>query len=511
MDRLHDLLHEALIRARTCDTEDRFTLPGVLEALQANRIRSFPGLQAHQGHAWHAFLVQLSAIACHRAGADAATVDEARWRARLLALTDQQVEPWCLVVEDLAKPAFLQPPVPEGTLERFKGAAKTPDEIDILVTAKNHDVKAARASGALPDHWIFVIVTLQTMQGYLGRGNYGIARMNGGFSSRPAVGLEVGSEPGLRFGRDLRALLDARDKVADEYRYPSTSGAALLWLEPWDGAEQLSLEGCDPWFIEVCRRIRLEVSNGQLRARIAPSNVSRIAAEGVKGVTGDPWTPVDRKEAKALTISPSGLSYRLIHDLLFSGNFRAGAALEIRRDDPETIWLRASVLVRGQGETQGYHERTIPIPGHVRYRLGRVEERERIGKLSRQRIDAVTELQNKVLRPAICALLQAGADPLDLRDNRAARWIDEFDARVDARFFEEMWKAVDVEREDADRSWRELLWNLANDVLSSAKGAIPIPAARRFRALAAADRIMAVARRRWSFKEKTHDGDESSE
>lgn len=497
----HNLLEDRLITVRTDTGREELSLPGVLASLLKRRIQSFFGLQAHQEHAWHAFLVQLAALACHGAGVTAAAASEADWRGRLLGLTGGSVEPWCLVVGDLAKPAFLQPPVPEGSLAGFKGTAGAPDSIDILNTAKNHDVKAARVWNGRPEHWIYALVTLQTMQGYLGRGNYGIARMNGGFSSRPAVGLQAGDDPRTRFRRDLQAVLASRIRVLEQLSFARTGGSALLWLEPWDGATQLSLERCDPWFIEVCRRVRIELTQGRLKARLAPSKVARIASDDVNGVTGDPWTPIHRGGNKALTVSGAGFTYRLLQEILLSGDFAPGAALEIQADDPEQLSLRASVLVRGQGVTEGFHERELPIPGKVRLRLGSVPERERLGKLAKARMDSAGDMQNQVLKPAICALLQAGADKLDFRDDRAKRWIEAFDDRVDRVFFEQLWNAVETDPGEADHTWRSLLWTLADEVVAEAKRSTPIPAARRFRAEAAADRIMGAARRKWLSEE----------
>src|SRR5690606_22580261 len=61
---LHDLLWDPLLRIRTPDgAEFAETLPGVLARLGDNDIASFPALQAHQSHAWFAFLVQLAGVA----------------------------------------------------------------------------------------------------------------------------------------------------------------------------------------------------------------------------------------------------------------------------------------------------------------------------------------------------------------------------------------------------------------------------------------------------------------
>ena len=90
-------------------------------------------------------------------------------------------EAWELVVDDWSKPALLQPPTVAATdRAAYKNRLPTPDALDMLVTAKNHDLKQERMVGASEQDWLFALVTLQTTEGFLGAGNYGVSRMNGG-------------------------------------------------------------------------------------------------------------------------------------------------------------------------------------------------------------------------------------------------------------------------------------------------------------------------------------------
>ena len=107
---------------------------------------------------------------------------------RALTPTFGDDEPWRLVVEDPGQPAFMQCPAPKG-IEGFRRRVLTPDDLDLLVTAKNHDLKQTVALEGRAEDWFFALIDLQTMAGYFGAGNYGIARMNGGYSTRPCVGL----------------------------------------------------------------------------------------------------------------------------------------------------------------------------------------------------------------------------------------------------------------------------------------------------------------------------------
>jgi len=229
------------------------TLPEALARLCDGSLVGFEGLAAHQRHAWDLFLYQIAALALVRSGEAEAAEDDAAWRRladaaewkqRLAALTPDCADTaWSLVVNDLTRPAFLQPPIGTGTLNGYTIAGRTPDEIDVLVTAKGHDVKVARAGASERLHWLFAVVTLQTLQGYSGRGNFGIARMNGGFASRPFVMLTPGRDLPVRFRRGVQSALVARQKAldTDDYYYRE-DGLALLWLKTWDTEERLSLK-----------------------------------------------------------------------------------------------------------------------------------------------------------------------------------------------------------------------------------------------------------------------------
>ena len=165
------------------------SLPEVYASLVADLVEAFPALRPHQRHAWHAFLVQLGAMAMHRAGIGEPPDEPEVWLSIIRGLTADfpNDEPWQLMVDDITRPAFMQPP--SRSIDResdYKNTVLTPDELDMLVTSKNHDLKSAVAIESAVDDWLYALITLQTMEGFSGQGNYGISRMNGGMSSRPA-------------------------------------------------------------------------------------------------------------------------------------------------------------------------------------------------------------------------------------------------------------------------------------------------------------------------------------
>ena len=491
---IHNLLREPLLRVSLRDgRRDARTLPGALAELTTGEIVDFAALQAHQQHAWHAFCVQLAAIALHRAGRSEPPSDESTWVELLLALTGGREEPWCLVVADLSRPAFFQPPVPEGTLKGFGRSFSTPDGLDVLVTAKNHDVKLARSRSRSPEMWVYALASLQTMAGYSGPKNYEIARMNRGYGSRPCVAFVPSLSAGSRFRRDVELLLRAREDLVGSLGY-ADDGPALLYLLPWDGSASIPLSACDPFFVEVARRIRLVEGGRALSARMTGTAKTRLDAKEANGCTGDPWTPVKLDDPpKALSLAASGYSYRLAWQLLLTANWRLGAAAEAT--GAESVFVLQG-LARGQGVTNGYHERRIPIPASRRQLLGHPSERERLAALARSRVDDAARVQRKVLRPALCALLQGDPGKLDLRDERSGRWLQALDAEIDAIFFPALWRDAERPAAEAQQSWWTALREGARSQLEDAFGSAPVPHARWYRAVSAAERLFAGAFRK---------------
>ncbi len=487
------LLDEPLIRWRCVANGDlqRSTLPALMAAMAADQVRDFPALRAHQRHPWHAFLTQLAAIALHRAGRTQGWIDASEWHRGLLGLTPEDPDgaAWCLVAPP-DRPALLQAPVPGERVEDWKNLLQAPDELDMLVTSKNHDVKRARARFAEADDWLFALVSLQTQEGFLGAGNYGISRMNGGFASRPGIGIAARGAWGQRWVSDTQRLLAQRARIADEQGYVADHGHALLWLAPWAGASSLDMSSLDPLYVEVCRRVRLFRANGHLVARATGSKVARVAAKERSGVTGDAWTPVETSEGKALTVSAAGFEYRLMSELLTGGRFAHGAAWSLDGWPADaSLEVVAQATVRGQGKTEGYHERRVPMSPKLRQLLAG-PQRVAVAEIAKQRIVAIAAVRKLVW--GSLSLLFANGDA-DVRNDgvseRANRFARPFETREDARFFTDL--ALEVEAENEARSPERLRWLLglvdrAEAVLVEAFTAGPRSGMQRYKAQSAA-------------------------
>ena len=321
---VNNVLEDPLIRISTSNgSVVQASLPAVYAALMRDEIDAFPALRPHQRHAWHAFLVQLGALAIHSAGLNGPPDNADEWRRILRGLTADFPDdaPWQLVVEDITRPAFMQPSArSDDRLKDYKTSVSTPDGLDMLVLSKNHDIKSAVAMQAEADDWIFALITLQTMEGFGGAGNYGISRMNGGLGSRAAFSLTSSTRPGAHLRRDMFGLSERHASLVADYPMRD-DGVALVWTLPWDGTkgEALLPDQLQPYYIEICRRIRLRVSaGGNLYGLRTSSKAARIEAKNLNGITGDPWMPINRKESKALTLANGGFTYKRVTEYLTS-------------------------------------------------------------------------------------------------------------------------------------------------------------------------------------------------
>jgi CRISPR system Cascade subunit CasA len=481
-DTAYDLLREPLLPVqRQAGVRESVSLPDLLAALAHGDIAAIDGLQAHQTHSAHAFLVHLAALAVHRAGASLDRLDAEGWRAALLGLSGGERSAFCLVVPDLARPAFMQPPVPEGSLDGFKPELlPEPDLVDILLTAKNHEVKAGRARSARPSDWIWALVSLQTMQGYSGRSNYGIARMNGGLGNRPCVAFASTLEASGRFRDDVTALAEARAELVDQYGYRAAGGHELLWMVSWDGSGSLSGSDLDPLFIEVCRRVRLVMGGGLVAARMVSTELARVDLGERLGDVGDPWTPVERKTSKSLTLPAAGFSYQRVQALALSAEWQLGVCGRLRTGSSPG-WFICWAIVRGQGKTEGLHERIVRIPPRVGRLLGSAASRDELASVSRAFVVAAGTMQKNVLAAALRALHQAGS-PGRVDFKAFQVWVDRFDRAVDREFFDHLWQSTGQPVEVAVTAWVARLARHARTLLARAVGATPVPSVRRFRA-----------------------------
>jgi CRISPR system Cascade subunit CasA len=489
------LLTDPLIRYRRASDGQTASasLPQLFVALAADEVRDYPALRPHQRHPWHAFLVQLAAIALHKTERTAFFETAQEWRDALLALTPDDTDgaAWCLVSPP-GRAAFLQAATPNWDARDWGTIFDAADELDILLTSKNHDIKGARMHDSLPEDWLFALTSLQTQEGSNSGSHKGISRMNSGAGSRSGVGVAPKGNVGARWKRDVHLLGKEHSEVAEKYGLEETAGLALVWLTPWDGVTSIPFSALDPHYIEICRRVRLFEKSGRLYARRAKTQVLRIDGGNRKGVTGDPWMPVDISEIdpKALSLQRAGFDYKLICDVLFSGKFFKPELLNVHATDGDEICLIAQGIARGNSKTEGYHERRVPISPKVRGLLI-TNQRVQLERITTQRIFAIDEVI-QLLKNALIHLFENGS----VQDYRQARRahkskIDKIygalEAVEDARFFVDL----NDEMEAADPAAQRLQWllglvNRAVAILTAAFDEGPRSGMQKYRAQSAA-------------------------
>jgi CRISPR system Cascade subunit CasA len=263
---------------------------------------------------------------------------------------------------------------------------------------------------------------------------------------------------------------------------------ALVWLAPWDGVASLSLTRLDPFYIEICRRIRLQEVDDAIKSIGTGSKAARIAAKELNGMTGDAWTPIDVEGGKALTITDSGFNYKLVSDLLFGGKYQPPAAYQLSKSTREpALVLIAQGLTRGQGKTEGYHERRVPISAKVRGMLVG-NQKDQLERLSKQRISAISEV-SKLLWFSLIVLFASGKANDKSKGHKAKTkmFADPFERAEDARFFDDL----NDELEATDPAAQHLQWLLAlvaraEAVLKIAFDAGPRNGIQKYRAQSAA-------------------------
>ena len=489
---------------------EQVSLPGLFAALTTRRASGFPALRAHQRPALHMFLVQLAALALWREKPaerrpSEVPVDPSSWAVALRALTPDHADdaPWRLVVDDDAQPAFLQPPAPAGLKW---STVHTPDDLDLLITSRNHDLKRTVARHAAAEDWVLALISLQTSEGYGGRGHQGIARMNGGSSSRPLLGLapagekETAIDPAAWWMRDVLRLLALR--VSDQRStIGNPGGHALLWCLEWPEGAQLDVRTLDPWFIEVCRRVRL-YGGDVIHARRSTSKATRIDAKQFKGVVGDPWAPIHRTEEKSLTLSGGDFDYRRLCALLFSGDWKVPPLAQENASGTKQMLLVAEALARGNAKTEGFKSRVLPIPRTVARRMSSPTP----ATLSNAQLHEIEEF-DKALRASLALVAARGDRELLSRDHyaysRPAR--ARFNQEVDRLFFPSLWRRVAAAADPAAAETQKTVFvaelhRVAQAEFDAALPTIPCTAIHRPRAEVRARRRFRNALRR-SFPE----------
>ena len=495
----NDLLQDPILGIASPSGERRVSLPEALAALASGELRAYTGQRPHQADYWHVLTVQLAAsILARDPECDSTRPPDTPefWRAGLLELAQGEPRAWQLVVDDATKPAFLQHPLQDRAVlgKPFQPKAHTPDELDVLATAKNHDQKLARMPAADVEAWVYALVCHQTASGYLGAGNYGIVRMNAGRGNRPVVSLVQDPHPSPRWREELVIVCGLRDEVVKTYRY-AERGVVLTWLSAWDREGHQYVRGqsppvLEPWFIEACRAVRLVRDGAGIMAFAASTRARQIGPkEDDSGDVGDPWIPLradSKKGRKALTVNSTGWTAERLCNLLFEQEEHIQSPLGKPQKDGRPRVLCASALVRGKRKTEGWHEVRLPIPGKVAGRQSPDSERDLLAERAKDWLKVARDVES-ALSAALIDFAKGGPEKPDFGRKGVKVWItkkiEHFTRRWQAMFFEKLWQTLgDGDEDVAKQQWFATLKALANAELDRALHLLPVPSQRSYRA-----------------------------
>ena len=153
--------------------------------------------------------------------------------------------------------------------------------------------------------------------------------------------------------------------------------------------------------------------------------------------------------------------------------------------------LVARAVVRGQGKTEGYYERSIPVRSKMRYatiRRSGPDSVEDLGNLAQNRVDRIAIVQ-RILSHAVQTFLARGdSDNVSPEHRQLARpWLNRLDEIIDERFFDDLqdeFEAVDdAERARIHNEWlRGFVVPQARRILGDATDSLPCPSIHRYRA-----------------------------
>ena len=450
----YNLLSEPLVTVSHRGGSLKRTLQEVFADLANDQVDDFPFLRPYQRHFWHATLCQIGAIAMVNSNLTEPPKTSIRWLEIIQDLTREEFpgdEPWNLVTPDVTKVAFLQPPATTPSKAReYSKTLETPDEMDLPVGSKHHDIRESSIRRATPELWLFALVARQTGGGFDGNRLYGISRMNSGTGNRHGFGLTPSTRWGPHIIRDLSIL-------AQEYQGADVRDL-LLWTRQWDGTkqEEIPLPALKPQalYVEISRRIRLEENaEGNLGARYATSQGTRVQAKESKGMTDDPWTITETE--KAVTVASTGFGYRELTRYLEPERYNLPTLAKPQASEGnDGMHLVARTVVRGQGKTEGYHERAIPLrrktAGMLRTQAGRAD----LHNTAKERLEAIGEVQS-ILGHAVKTFLQNGrSDGKTKKEHQDA--INSARRRLDLTVDEEFWyylqEELDSEEPEKTRS-----------------------------------------------------------
>ena len=472
--RIPNLLDDDIIPVFLKDqTQADLSLPAALAALSQDLVDSFRDVKRHQLPSVE-FLVSHLGVLGVDLGNEGAEIEAApeTWKRRLLALAPASA--WNIWNPDPSVAAFMQPGISAKLFEKAvkrrmkyaksgNGAGFSPDEIGLQITSKNHTVKFSSMAAPTVWNWVVALVEAQTMSGYDGKSLYGIPRMNQGLSTRFKVGTYTDLSVSGKWKADVRRILDSLPEIYREHPHFSAHGKQIgaLWTVYWGEDDQVGTQDLHPLYVDVSRRIRLcAEDDGRIFVVMTGTSSTRVPDLDLKGAFGDPWAPLvdanyklDGKKAAAAaltSLSPTNISLRLLARILVGNEGVQQSRMQrLTSDDHgKKAYFCLDAFLRGQGETNGSHHVTIPVPAPAAFRLGKREGRDELGAISTKML-SLAEAAEQTLRAGVFRYVQAAADKVNFRDDKQSvalfsKVSGRLTLSVSNEFFQHLWAAAET-------------------------------------------------------------------
>lgn len=359
------VLTDRVFRILTETGFKRVNLPELLSEMSGDTVVDIPGLRAHQHHAAHMFLAQLTALT----GLVGRRYTACEYQEALLHLSGDDPQAW-KVFPQLGQVGFLQPALDPEAKAGKRG--HSPSSIDILFLAKNHSIKREAQTDTELDSWLWYLVTVQTCAAYE-TGKFTVFRISCGVASRSFWAVYDQSwKLGRRIHEDARMINERVDDTCVSFGFAKNDGIKLMWLAPWLDDAPLSVADVDGRVIEVARRINLALDNkGRVCAEIRTSPTPRTTMgtskteEWLKGVCGDIWAPVQEvnESVSAFSVQPSGICYKTLSAFGLgkaTDTFKAMPSPASTRIVDNPVLVAVGIAV-DRGKTLGLYRREITL------------------------------------------------------------------------------------------------------------------------------------------------------
>ncbi|RME48231.1 MAG: hypothetical protein D6791_03855 [Chloroflexi bacterium] len=498
-----NLLTDPLIPVTTAEGLGFVSLPELLAGLGDDTVYRIEGLQRHQEDAFHVFLCYLAGAILARDGNWNPVRDANFWRDGMRALAGETGDDaWSLVVDDLTRPGFMQPPqeAPCAQFSSWSGMTCCPDALDSTELAKNHDVKASRASNAKPFEWLYALVSANFNAGYSKGGRDGFY-----FPSIKAQKNRIGRVyvyPSFsdNFSTTWKFITGHLQKWAQERIAEGVfrkEGQVLTWLKAWD-QHPLTATELDPFFIETNRMIRLTLETGErISAYYRPTRNAPLAAQAkLQGKLPDPFVPIDTETSQAISSGKARWPVDRLRAIVFQDGVRTALLDEAFRapEGKRGLYIVCASLARSRTGTEGYIVTRLRVaPRTIRIFQNRTQ-RDALGQLATRALDASGRMRRQVLFPALSQLLQASGarETRELRKSEEAwvrSWTQRYDFMWSDRYFE--WLLSITSPFDAQSEllgWIGHLRNHAVRLLEEAEQDLPRHTGRLWHARVAAGR-----------------------